>query len=273
MSGVLDGRIAVITGAASGFGAATARRFHAEGASVVVADLDAEGAKRVAESLGGNALGLGVDVSKSDQVAAMIDTATSAFGGLDILVNNAGIIHAKGSIETLEETDFDRIVNVNLRGPYLGIKHAVPALRRSSHAVILNTASVGALVPRLHTSIYSATKAGIISLTRSAALDLAPDIRVNAVCPLASATPFLAGGAGGGGATYDAYVARMQENAERDVPMGRLVRPEEVAAAFVFLASDDAAFITGVALPIDGGRSAGDTVGRVGVNTADQVQN
>ena len=262
MSGGLDGRIAIVTGAASGFGAATAKRFQAEGVRVVVADIDAEGAKAVAESLGGDAIGIGVDVTQSDQVEAMVTAAVDTFGGLDILVNNAGIIHTKGSIETLAETEFDRIVNVNLRGAFLGIKYATPVLRRSEHAVILNTASVGALVPRLHTSIYSATKAAIISLTRSAALDLAPQIRVNAVCPLASPTPFLAGGAGGGGEIYDAYVARMQADARRNVPMARLVRPEEVAAAFVFLASDDAAFITGVALPIDGGRSAGDSIGR-----------
>ncbi|MDQ7905556.1 SDR family oxidoreductase [Phytohabitans sp. ZYX-F-186] len=262
MTGVLSGRIAVVTGAASGFGAATALRFHAEGARVVVADRDGDGVKRVAEALGGDALGMTVDVSRTEDVARMVEAAVDTFGGLDILVNNAGIIHAKGSIETLAEAEFDRIVDVNLRGTFLGIKHAVPVLRRSRHAVILNTASVGALVPRINTSIYSATKAGIISLTRSAALDLAPAIRVNAVCPLASATPFLAGGAGGGGAVYDAYVAGMTSDARHSVPLGRLVRPEEVAAAFTFLASDDAAFITGVALPIDGGRSAGDLVSR-----------
>lgn len=272
MTGVLEGRIAIVTGAASGFGQATARRFHAEGAKVVLADIDAQGAKIVADSLGDNTLAIGVDVSKSIEVAGMVEAATQTFGGLDILVNNAGIIHAKGSIETLSESDFDRIVNVNLRGPFLGIKHAVPALRCSRNAVILNTASVGALVPRMFTAIYSATKSGILTLTKSAALDLAPTIRVNAVCPLASPTPFLAGGAGGGGAVYDAYVARMEEDAHHNVPMGRLVRPDEVAAAFTFLASDEAGFITGIALPIDGGRSAGDTAGRVGVSAADLHQ-
>lgn len=272
MTGVLDGRVCVVTGAASGFGEATARRFHAEGARVVVADLDADGARRVATSLGADALAIAVDVRHSEQVAAMVAAAADTFGGLDVLVNNAGIIHAKDSIESLAEDDFDRIVDVNLRGAFLGIKHAVPVLRRSRHAVILNTASVGALIPRRHTSIYSATKAAVISLTRSAALDLAPQIRVNALCPLASPTPFLAGGAGGGGATYDAYVERMRSDAQRTVPLGRLVRPEEVAAAFTFLASDEAAFITGVALPIDGGRSAGDLLSqtRAGIGVDDQ---
>lgn len=269
MAGVLEDRTAIVTGAASGFGEATARRFHAEGARVIVADLDEKGAGRVADSLGEGALGIGVDVSKSAEVAEMVDLAVATFGGLDILVNNAGIIHAKASIETIEEPEFDRIMNVNLRGAYLGIKHAVPVLRQSEHAVILNTSSVGALVPRMFTSIYSATKSAILTLTRSAALDLAPDIRVNAVCPLASPTPFLAGSAGGGGAIYDEYVARMKEDAKHNVPMRRLVRPEEVAAAFTFLASDEAAFITGIALPVDGGRSAGDTSGRVGVTDSE----
>jgi 3-oxoacyl-[acyl-carrier protein] reductase len=261
----LEGRTAVVTGAASGFGEATARRLHAEGANVLVADINAEGAKTVAESIGAGAIATGVDITVGAQVADAIALAVEEFGGLDIMVNNAGVIHAKMSVETIPDEEFDRIVDINLRGTFLGIKHATPALRKRGGGVILNTASIGAIMPRMFTAAYSATKAGIITLTRSAAIDLAPQIRVNAVCPAASPTQFLKGSAGGGGAVYEAYVASMQSNAHQSIPLGRLAEPNDVAAAFAFLASDDAAFITGIALPVDGGRSAGDTAGRVGV--------
>lgn len=270
MGSVLDGRVAIVTGAASGFGAATARRFVEEGAKVLLADVNEEGAKSVAESLGEHARGIGVDVSNAPQVAAMVDAAVQAFGGLDILVNNAGLIHAKYSVEDVPLEEFDRVVNVNLRGPFLGIKYAVPALRESAHAVILNTASVGALVPRALTSIYSATKAAIMMLTRSAAIDLGPQIRVNAVCPLTSPTGLLAPGAASLGLPYDDFVARLENDARQSVPLGRLLRPDEVAAALTFLASDEAAFITGVSLPIDGGRSAGDPSGKAVVLAGDR---
>lgn len=268
MSGKLEGRVTIITGAASGFGEAAARRFQVEGARVVVADIDLSGATRVAESIGNGALAASVDVSDSEQVAALVALAEDEFGGLDVMVNNAGVIHAKMSIEDIPEAEFDRMVNINLRGTFLGIKHATPALRRRGRGVILNTASIGAVLPRMYTSAYSATKSGIIMLTRSASMDLAPEIRVNAVCPAASPTQFLQGSAGGSGAAYDAYVANMQANAHQSIPLGRLADPDDVGAAMVFLASDDAAFITGIALPIDGGRSAGDYVGRVGVTEA-----
>jgi len=232
---------------------------------VVVADINAEAAKGVAASIGEGAIAVGVDVTVAAQVAGTVDVAVEEFGGLDIMVNNAGVIHAKMSVETIPEEEFDRIVSINLRGTFLGIKYATPALRRSGGGVILNTASVGAIMPRMHTAAYSATKAAIITLTRSAAMDLAPQIRVNAVCPAASPTQFLVGSAGGDGAVYDAYVASMAVNAQQSIPLGRLAEPADVAAAFAFLASDDAAFITGIALTVDGGRSAGDSTGRVGV--------
>lgn len=259
-----EGRVVLVTGAASGFGEATARRFHAEGAAVVVADVDEDNAKRVAAALGTDALAVGVDVRVDARVRAMVAATTAAFGRLDVLVNNAGIIHAKAPLEEIDDATFDRVVDVNLRGVVHGFRHGVPALRASGGGVVLNTASVGALLPRRHTALYSATKAGILSLTRTAAMDLAPEIRVNAVCPLAAATPFLAGSAGDRAALPE-YVARIRQDAERSVPLGRLATPDDVAAAFAFLASDDAAFITGVALPVDGGRTAGDTTGRVGV--------
>lgn len=267
----LQGRIAIVTGGASGFGAATARRFHAEGARVVVADRNEAGARAVAVALGEDAISVGVDISVSEQVATMVGAAVDAFGGLDILVNNAGVIHAKTPIEEIDVDTFNRIVGVNLRGTFLGIKHATPVLRRSRHAVILNTASVGALRPRRQTSVYSATKAAIISLTQSAALDLAPDIRVNAICPLASDTPFLAGGAGSSdGEALDAYRAQIAADAMASVPLGRLATPGDVAGVLAFLAGDDAAFLTGITVPIDGGRTAGDTTGRVGLRASPQ---
>jgi 3-oxoacyl-[acyl-carrier protein] reductase len=255
-----DGRVVLVTGAASGFGEASVRRFHAEGAAVVVADIDGTRAKQVADSLGDAALSVAVDVRVDAQVGAVVAATMSAFGRLDVLVNNAGIIHAKTPLEEIDDETFDRVVDVNLRGVVNGFRHGVPALRASGGGVILNTASVGALLPRRNTALYSATKAGILSLTRTAAMDLAPDIRVNAVCPLAADTPFLAGSVGSGG-TVAQYVDRIRQDAERSVPLGRLATPTDVAAAFAFLASDDASFITGVALAVDGGRTAGDTAG------------
>lgn len=196
----------------------------------------------------------------------MIQATVERFGRIDVLVNNAGIIHAKASIENIAEEDFDRTLAVNLRGAFLGIKHAAPEIRKTGGSIV-NTASVGALVPRRWTSVCSATKAALISLTKSAALDLSPDVRVNAVCPLAADTPFLAASAGGPD-RLEAYRTAIAADAARNTPLGRLAVPEDVAAAITFLASDDARFITGVALPVDGGRSSGDTGGRVGLPDA-----
>ncbi len=262
--GTFQGKVALVTGAGGAFGAATARRFADDGAQVVLADIDVAAAQAVADGIGESAVAVAADVRSSRDVEAMIGLAESAFGGLDILVNNAGLSHPSGPVEDMAEEDYDLCVDVGLKGVWLGFHHGVPALRRRGGGVILSTSSVSALVPRAGASVYAATKAAVVTLTRSLALELAPDIRVNCVCPVLSPTRFLLGAMGLG----DDRLGEAQETARAafssEVPMGRLCEPEDVAAAFAYLASDDAAFITGVALPVDGGRSAGQGSGATG---------
>jgi 3-oxoacyl-[acyl-carrier protein] reductase len=252
-------KVAVVTGAASGFGAATARRFAEQGASVVVADVDGPGAQAIAAEIGDRAVAVAVDVRNSAEVAAMIKTAEDTFGGLDILVNNAGLTRKGGPVEESSEDDFTFVFDVNVRGVYLGIKHGVPALRRRGGGVVLNTASIIAVVPRKNSLIYAASKGAVVTLTRAAALELAPAIRVNCVCPVAADTNFMRGAVDGDPAALEALRASIRANPGAGIPLGRLAEPTDVASAFTFLASDDARFLSGVVLPVDGGRSAGDT--------------
>ena len=257
--GMFSGKVVVVTGAASGFGEATARRFAGEGADVVVADVNSDRAKEVAASMvanGQSALAVGVDVRMSDEVADMIAAAESAFGGIDVLVNNAGLIRGSGPIEEMAEEDFDLTMSVNVKGTFLGVKHGVPALRRRGGGVILNTASVSALVPRRRSAIYAASKGAVVTMTRALAVDLAPAIRVNCVCPVAAVTRFQEG-VSTDPAEVSARLAKTRA-AGASIPMKRIARVEDVADAFIYLASPGAGFLTGVVLPVDGGRSAGD---------------
>ncbi len=247
-------KIAVVTGAASGFGAAIAKCFAAEGASVVVADVDEVGGKEVAADIlesGGAALFARADVSQADQVKAMIDTAVAEYGGLDILVNNAGFSHRMMPLWDLPEAEYDRVFAVNTKGVYLGAKYAVPALQKRGGGVIVNTASIGAVAPRPGVTAYNATKGAVVTMTRGLAMEVAPyRIRVNAVNPVASDTAFFKGALG-----VDAVPEPIRKGLIEGIPLGRLAEPLDVANAVLFLASDDAAFITGVCLEVDGGRS------------------
>lgn len=247
--GRLDDRVAIVTGAASGFGAAVARRFAAEGALVVVADIDGKGATAVAEEIGDRAKAAEVDVRNSAAVAAMVAAAESAFGGLDILVNNAGVPAKRGPVEALTEEEFDRVFGINVKGVWLGVKHGVPALRRRGGGVIINTSSIAAIIPRPGSVIYSATKGAVSSMTLALAKELAPSIRVNAEMPVAAVTNFMRQSR----PTDDASIAAMAA----ELPLKQLCEPEDVAAAMTFLASDEARLITGVCLHVDGGRSLG----------------
>ena len=246
-------KVAVVTGAASGFGAAIARRFATEGAAVVVADIDEAGGKEVVaaiESDGGRALFARTDVSRSEDVAAMVDVSVRRFDGLDVLVNNAGLSHLGMPLEELPEQEFDRVFAVNVKGVYLGAKYAIPVMKARGAGVIVNTASIGAVAPRPNVTAYNATKAAVVTLTRGLAVELAPEIRVNAVNPVAAETNFMKGATGAETLTERARTALI-----RGIPMGRLAEPRDVAAAVAFLASDDAEFLTGVCLDVDGGRS------------------
>ncbi|MEJ1161805.1 SDR family oxidoreductase [Prosthecomicrobium sp. N25] len=244
----LDGKVAVITGAASGFGEGMARRFAAEGARVVVADLNGEGAARVAGEIGAAAVAVTADVARRADVEAMIGAATDRFGGLDILVNNAGYTHRNGSMLGVPEEVFDRIFDVNVKSIYLAALAAVPVMAAKGGGVIINTASTAGLRPRPGLTWYNASKGAVITMTKSMAVELAPQkIRVNCLCPVAGETGMLADFMG-------ADTPEMRAKFVASVPLGRLSRPDDIANAALYLASDEAAFVTGVALEVDGGR-------------------
>ena len=246
----LAGRAAIITGSANGIGRAAAARFAAEGAAVLLADVDgAAGAEAAAaiRASGGRAEFLRTDVTEGPQVRAMVEAAVERFGRLDILFNNAGA----GSFvpfDRLEPEVWDQILAVNLRAAYLCCRLALPHLRRSGHGVILNMASQSGLQGQPMNEPYCAAKAGVILLTRSLARE---NIRVNCLCPGGTDTALLRRFVATSGSADQALTALGER-----VPMGRLARPEEIAAAALFLVSDDASYVTGVALPVDGGATA-----------------
>ena len=247
----LEGKKAVVTGAAAGIGRETARRFAEEGAQVVVSDIDAAQAEVAAAEIdGGRAIA--ADVTDQGQVDALIAQAIAAMGGLDILVNNAGI-PMLGTVETLAEGDWDRELDVNLKSIYRTGRAVWPHFKDQGHGVILNTASIAGLTGSAGQASYGAAKAGVINLTRCMAIDGAHiPIRVNCICPGFIETPMLLDYLAG---QDDPPAARAQVDAMH--PLGGIGRPSDIAGGFVYLASDDAAWITGTALIIDGGLTAG----------------
>ena len=246
----LKDKVAVITGGASGFGETMARRFAAEGTKVMVADLNADGAKVVADSIGAAARAIGADVTKAADADAMIAATMDAFGGLDILVNNAGAPQFINNFEDVTEDEIDLIFNVNVKSWLLTTRAAIPHLAANGGGSIVNTASVAGLRPRPGAAWYNASKAAACSLTLTMAAELAArNIRVNALCPVAAETPLFEGVVG-------EITDAKRERFTATIPLGRLALPEDVASAAVYLASDEATFMTGVLLPIDGGRTA-----------------
>jgi 3-oxoacyl-[acyl-carrier protein] reductase len=241
----LQDKVAVVTGGAQGFGEGIAKRFVAEGARVVVTDLNEAGAKNVAARLGKHAVSCRADVSKSADVKAMVGLAQSAFGRLDIVVNNAGTTHVNKPLLDVTEAEFDRIFAVNVKSIYLAALHAVPIFKKQGGGVILNIASTAGLRPRPGLTVYNSSKGAVNVMTKSMAVEFAPDkIRVNALCPVAGDTPLLASFLGPN--TREAFI--------KTVPLGRLSTPEDIATGAVFLCSDEANFFTGVCLEVDGGR-------------------
>jgi len=242
----LAGRKIIITGAASGIGRATARLFRAEGAQVAVLDRSDNAAKAVAEEIG--AIAVTCDVSDPASVAAAVDQAAAAMGGLDGVVNAAGILSETGIADTSADV-FNRTLAVNLTGTFLVIQAAAPHIRKEGKGTIVNIASGVGLMPTGPGSIaYVASKGGVVALTKSASLELAPAIRVNSVCPGAVET-----------AMTSAYIRDAEGKPNTQIAqryaLGRHAQPEELAAAILFLTSDESSFMTGIALPVDGGRT------------------
>ena len=249
----LAGKVALITGGASGFGRGMVERFAAEGAAVMLVDLNDNAAASVVKGVaaqGGRAAFTRADVTKSAEVAAMIAQTLERFGRLDILVNNAGISHHNKSLMEVEEAEFDRIYAVNVKAIYLSTRAVVPVMRRQGGGVILNTSSTAGARPRPGLTWYNGSKGAVNTLTKSMAVELAPDkIRVNALCPVIGETALTETFMG---------MADTPENRKKflaTIPLGRFSKPEDVANAALYLASDEAAFITGACLEVDGGRS------------------
>jgi len=246
----LPGKVALITGAGSGFGEGMARRFAAEGARVAVVDLRGDQAARVAESIGDAAIALEADVSVGAAVEAAVARTVDAFGVPHVIVNNAGVTHRNRPILEVDEAAFDRIMAVNVKSIFHMVRSAVPRMRDNGGGVMLNVGSTAGMRPRPGLTWYNASKGAVNLVSKSLAVELAPwRIRVNALCPVMGVTGMLADFMG---------VEDTAENRARflaTIPLGRLSQPEDVAAAALFLASDEAAFITGVELPVDGGRT------------------
>ncbi|MEN5146150.1 glucose 1-dehydrogenase [Brevundimonas diminuta] len=244
----LEGKRAIVTGGASGFGAGIARRFAEEGACVIVADLNGDAARALAAELGDADLGVKVDVSSAADVAALAETANRLLGGVDIVVNNAGVGHTPQPLDELSDEAFDRIAAINMRSIYLMSKAFVPAMKAQGSGAILNIASTGGVSPRPNLTWYNASKGWVITATRAMAVELAPfQVRVNALNPVAGDTPLLKTFMG-------ADTPEVRAKFLASIPIGRFSTPEDMGAAAAFLCSDDASMITGVALEVDGGR-------------------
>jgi 3-oxoacyl-[acyl-carrier protein] reductase len=244
----LSGKAAIVTGGASGFGAGIVRRFIAEGARVVIADINGDAASALADELGDAASGLKVDVANADDAAAMVKFTMQSLGGIDILVNNAGVGHSPEPMESLSEEVFDRIFEVNIKSIYRTARQVVPIMKANGSGAILNMASTGGVSPRPNLTWYNASKGWVITATRSMAIELAGSgVRVNALNPVAGETPMLKTFMG-----EDTPEIRAKFLAT--IPIGRFSTPDDMGAAACFLCSDDASMITGVALEVDGGR-------------------
>jgi len=249
----LENKVAIVTGAGSGIGHATANLFAKEGAKVVVADIESSLGKKTVEEIsknGGTAVQAVADVSKADEVRAMIKTCITNFGKLDILLNNAGIEGPRGLLWKMKEDDWNRVIDINLKSVFLGCKYAIPHMKITKGSII-NTASELGLVGSTSHPAYSASKGGIIALTRSLALQCAPyGIRVNCICPGATETPLLV-----------RFIGEKQRERElrkvtQEIPLRRLGKPIDIAYAALYLASEESSFVTGSILVVDGGSTA-----------------
>jgi len=253
----LDGKVALITGAASGFGREAALLFARQGASVSIVDLDEAGGSDTASRIaaeGGRAIFIRANVAHPNEVQAMVDETVHSFGRLNVLFNNAGVPMAMTPIAHVTEEQYARVMDVNVKGVLFGCKYGAPEIARAGGGAIVNTASMAALKGRPNISIYCASKGAIVSLTRALAVELAPQkIRVNAICPVAADTPMLPKFLPAGSRTP---LDQMFKATAESIPMKRLGTTIDTARVALFLASDDAEFLTGISVPVDGGYSA-----------------
>ena len=244
----LDNKTAIVTGGASGFGAGIVRKFVAEGARVIIADINLKAAEALADDIGHGVIACEVDVADGDSVQALAEAAKRAFGDTDIIVNNAGITHLPQALEFVTEADFDRVFAVNCKSVYLMARAFVPGMKARGKGVILNMASTAGVSPRPKLNWYNASKGWMITATRTMAVELAEaGIRVNALNPVAGETPLLASFMG-----EDSPEMRAKFLAT--IPLGRFSTPQDMGNAAAFLCSDEAGMITGVCLEVDGGR-------------------
>jgi NAD(P)-dependent dehydrogenase (short-subunit alcohol dehydrogenase family) len=258
MAGRLKGKVALITGAARGIGRASVERFVAEGARVLAADIDDEAGRALARAQGESVRYEHADVASEAEVQKAVQACVAAFGRLDCLFNNAGFGAPRGALETLDLAEYDRMMAVLLRGVFAGFKHAIPVMRAQGGGVILSTASIAGLEAGFGPHVYSAAKAGVIQLTRTAAQELGPyNIRVNCLCPGGIATAIFGASHGLSAAEAEQSASALRTLFKKLQPIPRAGLPEDVAAAAAFLASDDASFISGHALVIDGALTAG----------------
>jgi 3-oxoacyl-[acyl-carrier protein] reductase len=246
----LKDKVAIVTGAASGFGAETARMYVAEGAKVAIGDINEDGAKAVAASLGEAAIALKCDVSNRADIDRLVKATLERFGRIDIAMNNAGYTHRNMPMLEVDEATFDRVFAINVKSIYHMTMAVVPIMRKQKGGVILNVGSTAGIRPRPGLSWYNSSKGAVNLLSKTMAVELGPDnIRVNAICPVMGATGMLESFMG---------MPDTPENRKKftgTIPLGRLAEPKDIARAAVYLASDEADFITGVEFPVDGGRT------------------
>jgi len=247
----LKDKIAIVTGAASGFGEGIARLYAAEGAKVAVADINGDGALAVAASIGASAVGVRCDVTKRSDIDALVDATRKAFGGrIDIVVNNAGWTHKNQPLLDVDEATFDKVYDINVKSIFHMVHAVVPLMRQQKSGVILNVGSTAGIRPRPGLTWYNSSKGAVNLMSKSLAVELGPDnIRVNAICPVMGVTGLLEQFMG---------MPDTPENRKKfvaTIPLGRLSTPLDIARAALYLASDDAEFITGVEFPVDGGRT------------------
>ena len=244
----LNGKNAIVTGGASGFGEGIVRKFVSEGARVLIADMNLEGAQRLADELGGDVHAIKTNVAANDDIAAMTARALEAFGRIDILVNNAGTTHMPAAMEDVSEDDFDRVLAVNAKSVYLAARHIVPLMKAQGSGAILNVASTAAVSPRPRLSWYNASKGWMTTATKGMAVELAPHgVRVNAINPVAGETPLLKMFMG-------EDTPEVRAKFLSTIPIGRFSTPEDMGNAACYLCSDEASMVTGVCMEVDGGR-------------------